>query len=83
MVKIMEKPMNKWMIWGVKTPIFGNTQEFFVKGFRLAKQQDLNNADLDKLLSETAKQEMDEHLEDSTKRNPRGHLRVNLLGFEE
>ena len=22
MVKIMEKPMNKWMIWGVKTPLF-------------------------------------------------------------
>ena len=83
MVKIMENPMNKWMIWGVNTTIFGNTREFFVKGFRLAKQQDLNNADLDKLLSETAKQEMDEHLEDSTKRNPRGHLRVNLLGFEE
>ena len=25
MVKIMENPMNKWMIWGGKTPIFGNT----------------------------------------------------------
>ncbi len=25
MVKIMENPMNKWMIWGVKTPIFGST----------------------------------------------------------
>ena len=21
----MENPMNKWMIWGVKTTIFGNT----------------------------------------------------------
>ena len=21
----LENPMNKWMIWGVKTPIFGNT----------------------------------------------------------
>ena len=26
MVKIMENPMNKWMIWGVNTPIFGNPQ---------------------------------------------------------
>ena len=25
MVKIMENPMNKWMIWGVNTPIFGST----------------------------------------------------------
>ena len=24
MVKIMENPMNKWMIWGVNTTIFGN-----------------------------------------------------------
>ena len=24
MVKIMENPMNKWMIWGTCTPIFGN-----------------------------------------------------------
>ena len=25
MVKIRENPMNKWMIWGEKTPIFGST----------------------------------------------------------
>ena len=25
MVKIMENPMNKWMIWEVKNPIFGLT----------------------------------------------------------
>ena len=25
MVKIMENPMNKWMIWGENPPIFGNT----------------------------------------------------------
>ena len=25
MVKIMENPMNKWMIWGKKPTIFGNT----------------------------------------------------------
>ena len=23
---VMENPMNKWMIWGVKNPIFGNIQ---------------------------------------------------------
>ena len=25
MVYFMENPMNKWMIWGVKPPIFGST----------------------------------------------------------
>ena len=30
MVKIMvPNPMNKWMIWEVKTPIFGSTPIFF------------------------------------------------------
>ena len=28
MVKIMEIPINKWMIWGEKPTIFGNTQMF-------------------------------------------------------
>ena len=29
MVKIMENPIYKWMIWGGKHPIFGNTQMVF------------------------------------------------------
>ena len=29
---IMENPMNKWMIWGVKTPIFGSTPTSAVLG---------------------------------------------------
>ena len=28
MVQKMENPMNKWMIWGVLTPIFGNIHFF-------------------------------------------------------
>ena len=39
MVKIMENPMNKWMIWVVFTPIFGSThlptfREFFLCPFQ-------------------------------------------------
>ena len=26
----MENPMNKWMIWGVKTPIFGSTPIYVI-----------------------------------------------------
>ncbi len=34
MVKIMKNPMNKWMYWGVKTPIFGNIQININQGWR-------------------------------------------------
>ena len=42
---IMKNPMNKWMIWGVNTPIFGSTPIFRWKD--LWQLGDLKSSSLD------------------------------------
>ena len=38
MVYFMENPMNKWMIWVVKTSIFGNNQKSYFTNHQMLKE---------------------------------------------